>query len=82
MPAGKRSEPTILVEMVVEAMEERSQNLIAAWEGIPFMEERITAAEYKRRFGNMTPEQQRAEIDRIGFPQVLRQLGMKQEAPP
>lgn len=78
MPAGKRSEPTILVEMVVEAMEEAARTLVEEWEGIPFMEERITPQEYRRRFGNMTPEQQGAEIARIGYGEVLRQLGQKQ----
>ena len=82
MPEGKRSEPTILVEMVVEGMEEMYRNLLKEWEEIPFMQERIDAAEYKRWFGNMTPEQQKAEIGRIGFRQVLANLGMKQGVGP
>jgi len=82
MPAGKRSEPTVLVEMLVEAMDEIYQTLIEEWEAIPFMEERISSEEYRRRFRFMTPEQQRVEISRIGYEQVLRQLGMKEGAMP
>ena len=55
MPAGKRSEPTVLVEMLVEAMDEIYQTLIEEWEAIPFMEERISSEEYRRRFRFMTP---------------------------
>ena len=77
MPTGKRSEPTVLVEMLVEAMDELYQTLIDEWEEIPFMEERITSEEYRRRFRYMTPEQQRAEMERIGSEQVLRQMGAK-----
>ena len=78
MPAGKRSEPTILVQMLVEAMDELYDTLVQEWEAIPFMEERIAPEEYRRRFRNMTPDEQRTEIARIGFEQVLRQLGAKQ----
>lgn len=82
MPAGKRSEPTVLVEMLVEAMDELYETLVEEWEEIPFMEEKVTPDEYRRRFRNMTPAGQRAEIERVGFDQVLRQLGAKQGVQP
>ena len=74
MAKGERSELTELVEEIADGMLEQFDALIEEWGQIPFLYEAIDRAEYRRRLLAMTPEQIRAEMRRIGTPEVLRNL--------
>ena len=70
MPDTK-SEPTLIVEALTDAMYEMYKELKEAWPE-PFGMERITSGEYKKRFGAMTREQRLAEIGRVGVDGILK----------
>lgn len=64
------SELTILANLLLERMEDMYKTLTEEWE-TPFGMEAIGGAEYKRRWGAMTPEQRVGEINRLGMAKIL-----------
>ncbi len=78
MAHGTKNEATLLVEGLVDEML-ALYNVLRERFKVPFMEEEVTVAEYKRRFMAMTEEQRQAEIQRVGPQGVLGLLGMTGE---
>lgn len=72
MPETK-SEPTLMVEALADAMYERYTQLKEAW-AVPFGTEQITMAEYRKRYESMTREQRVQEMIRYGPELLLRIL--------
>ena len=69
-----KSEPTLMAEMLSDAMYEAYTNIKETWTA-PFMMESMTPGDYKRRFQAMTKEQRLQEIDRLGVDEILSRIG-------
>ena len=73
----EKSELTIRIEMLLEAMEDRYQALLKEWP-VPFGMEQVSPEEFRRRFFAMTPEQRLEEIRRMGPERVLEIIQSRQ----
>lgn len=71
----EKSEPTILAEMLLDRLKEAYNILQEATTPSLLMEE-ITQSQYKQRFQAMSKEQRWGEINRLGLPGILAQLGI------
>ena len=71
MPEDK-SELTIVTEMVIDGMMDSYRYLKEQFP-VPYLMQRLPASDYRKRFIQLSPEQQQVEIARLG-PQRVYEL--------